>query len=66
MLTVDEIFKQLGFESEAEFHRMVAGADLSSVERIAAFKHWQDEDGSKAGLEALSPTPNTRDSPDQR
>lgn len=46
-------FKECGFESEGEFHRMVAAADLGTPERLAAFKRWQMDDGTKAGLAAL-------------
>jgi hypothetical protein len=65
-LAVDELLKQLGFEGAAEFNRLIADVDLSTAAKITAFKRWQDEDGSKAGLEALRASHNTRDSPDQR
>lgn len=51
------LLTQLGFESAAEFHRMVADVDLSSTERIAAFKHWQEHDGTKQGLMCLGESP---------
>ena len=47
---MDELFKQVGFESEIEFHRLVAAADLSTPEKVQAFKAWQNNDGTKAGL----------------
>lgn len=50
---MDELVKQLGFESAAEFHGMVAAVDISSAEKMAAFRRWQDSDGTKAGLVAL-------------
>lgn len=37
----------------AEFFRMVAAADLSSLESVRRFKEWQSEDGTRAGLERL-------------
>lgn len=49
-MTLDEIVKQSGFESEKEFHTMVASVDLSTSEKITAFKKWQNEDGTKEGL----------------
>lgn len=49
----EEVFKELGFESSAEFNKMVADVDLSSAEKIAVFKSWQENDGTKSGLEAL-------------
>lgn len=35
------LLKELGFEDEAEFHRMVASVDLSTPEKLARFKGWQ-------------------------
>lgn len=51
---MEALVKQLGFESEKEFHHLVASVDLSTPEKTAAFKKWQDEDGSKGGLLKLS------------
>lgn len=42
-----------GFSSVRAFHAMMAAVDLSTPEKIAAFKQWQMNDGSKAGLVAL-------------
>lgn len=42
--------RDLGFESTEEFHSLVAGFDLSTTARRKAFKTWQTEDGTKAGL----------------
>jgi hypothetical protein len=49
----DDIAKQLGFADASEFHRMVAAVDISRPSKVAAFKRWQDEDGTKDGLAAL-------------
>lgn len=49
----EELLRQLGFSSSAEFHGMVSNADISSAEKMAAFQCWQENDGTKAGLEAL-------------
>ena len=49
----EEIPKALGFESAAEFHRMIAAVGLSTTDRISAFKRWQNDDGRKAGLNKL-------------
>lgn len=48
---------EYGFESDDEFHRMVANVDISSGEKFAAFKAWQRNDGTKEGLQKL-PTVN--------
>jgi len=53
----DLLFKQAGFDSAAEFHRMVASVDLSTPDRFAAFKRWQEEDGTKQGLSLLGRAP---------
>lgn len=48
------MFEELGFANEQELHTMVAHVDLSSAEKIAAFKRWQYEDGTKDGLLKLA------------
>lgn len=52
----DDIAKALGFANAAEFHRMVASVDIAEPGRAAAFKRWQDEDGSKDGLLSFART----------
>lgn len=51
--TMAEMAAAHGFESEQEFIALVYGADLSTPEKIAAFKMWQKLDGSKEGLLSL-------------
>lgn len=41
---------ELGFADEAELHRLVAAADLGTPTALLAFKRWQRDDGTKAGL----------------
>lgn len=53
----DGIAESLGFADQAEFHRLVAGADVSTPARLAAFKAWQADDGTKSGLLALAGGP---------
>ena len=53
----EDLFKELGFESAAEFYKMSSDVDLSSAEKMAAFQSWKENDGTKAGLKAL-PTTN--------
>lgn len=60
---MEAIVKQLGFESEKEFHSLVAAADLSTPEKETAFKKWQSEDGSKEGLLKLSAPKHHRSCP---
>jgi hypothetical protein len=49
----DETAQSFGFADIAEFNRMIAAVDLSTPEKRAAFKSWQDEDGTKTGLVKL-------------
>jgi hypothetical protein len=42
--------KDKGFESLEELSRMVAAVDLSTPEKIIAFRLWKNYDGSKEGL----------------
>ena len=51
---LDTAVKALGFDSADEFHRMAAGADISTPEKLAAFKAWQENDGTKVGLQRLA------------
>lgn len=51
MNQLEEFAKQSGFTDLAEFDKMVASVDLSSTANIVRFKSWQNDDGSKAGLE---------------
>ena len=46
----DEVAKSNGFSDAYELHRLVAQVDISTVEKMAAFKKWQRDDGTKAGL----------------
>ena len=49
-MTLDEIAKEKGFENEKEFSELVANVDITTPEKLAAFKFWQLRDGSKRGL----------------
>lgn len=43
----------LGFEDEQEFFRMVSNVRLTHLGDLDAFKRWQHDDGTKAGLTKL-------------
>jgi len=51
---MEEIVKSMGFESLAEFNKMVSDVDLSSADKIKKFKEWQNLDGTKEGLIKLT------------
>lgn len=44
------IYKAQGFESEEEFLKLNSSVDISTPWKLAAYKEWVDEDGSKEGL----------------
>jgi hypothetical protein len=52
-MDLEGVVKDLGFESESEFHRMVSSVDLSTPVKRTAFKDWQHNDGTKKGLMKL-------------
>lgn len=47
---IDDFVKKLGFESAKEFHSLMVNVDLSSPDKLKAFKDWKENDGSKEGL----------------
>jgi 3'-phosphoadenosine 5'-phosphosulfate sulfotransferase (PAPS reductase)/FAD synthetase len=50
--TFEEAFAlRMGFSSYAEMCRMVSSVDISTPDRLARFKAWQEDDGTKAVLE---------------
>lgn len=42
-----------GFESRAEMNSLIAKVDITTGEKVAAFKNWQNTDATKEGLLAL-------------
>ena len=50
----DEDAQSHGFDDAGDFFKMVSGADISTPDKLAAFKIWQESDGSKAGLILLT------------
>lgn len=48
--TMDDVARVNGFENEVDLHRHVVRVDLSTPQKIAAFKTWQHDDGSKDGI----------------
>lgn len=51
---MEDLVKEMGFNSLEEYHRLVANVDLSSNEKLNAFNEWKNEDGTKEGLLKLS------------
>lgn len=52
-MNIEEAVLENGFTSPDEFFSMVAKVDLTSAEKLQQFKTWQNNDGTKAGLEKL-------------
>lgn len=50
MEIMKKLIKEMGFNSEKEFHHLVANTDLSTPLKLSAFTNWQENDGSKEGL----------------
>ena len=50
MKELKELVKEMGFESEKEFHKMVANVDLSDPNKMKKFLEWKENDGTKQGL----------------
>ncbi len=48
-----DAIKEKGFSSASQFHAMVASLELTGPGHLEAFRKWQHEDGSIAGLEKL-------------
>lgn len=49
-MSLEQLIKENGFESEKELHELVSSVDLSTPENLISFKKWQEEDGTKKGL----------------
>jgi len=47
---MEDSIREMGFESEEEFHKLVGGVDLSDPDRLRRFEHWKYSDGTKEGL----------------
>jgi hypothetical protein len=47
---IDQLVKKFGFDSEQDFNSLTSTIDLSTPQKIQAFKKWQNEDCTKSGL----------------
>lgn len=47
---MEELAKQMGFESIEEFHKLNASADLSDPKTMQMYLDWKENDGTKEGL----------------
>ena len=47
---MDEFVKEMGFENEKEFHRLMASADIADPIKMQRFLDWKENDGTKEGL----------------
>ena len=46
----EDLVKSFGFDNVSELNKLVATLDISSPKKLALFKKWQEEDGTKDGL----------------
>lgn len=47
---MDEFVKEMGFDGELEFNRLVASVDITNADKLAMFTYWKENDGTKEGL----------------
>ena len=47
---MEELVKQMGFESVKEFHKLCATPNLSNGIVMEMFLDWKENDGTKEGL----------------
>ena len=47
---LEGVAKDLGFENVLELNQLVASIDVSTPEKLASFRQWQMNDGTKSGL----------------
>ena len=47
---MEELAKEMGFESEQEMHKLIASVDLSDPDKLHKFMNWKENDGTKKGL----------------
>jgi len=47
---MEELIKELGFESLEEWSLLISNVDLSDGKKLMAFEIWRHEDGTKEGL----------------
>jgi len=47
---MEELVKQMGFESLKEFHKLNASADIKDPEKMKMYLDWKENDGTKEGL----------------
>jgi hypothetical protein len=47
---MEELVKEMGFDSEKEFHKLNASVDLTDPKKLAEYLKWKEEDGTKEGL----------------
>lgn len=47
---MEELVKQMGFESIEDFHKLNATPDLSDPKKMQMYLDWKENDGTKKGL----------------
>ena len=47
---MEELVKEMGFESLMEFHKLNAAPDLSNPKKMDMYLDWKENDGTKNGL----------------
>lgn len=47
---VDAAARAKGFKGARDFHRHISAVDLSTPDKLAAYRKWREEDGTKEGM----------------
>ncbi len=47
---MEELVKEMGFDNEQEFHKLVSNVDITDPIKMQKFLKWKEEDGTKEGL----------------
>ena len=50
MSNMEDLVKEMGFNSVQEFNHLVATVDISTPQKLKAFEDWKENDGTKEGL----------------
>lgn len=52
-MTLEEAMERHGFANVVEFNSMVASVNMTTPQNRVRLRMWQEQDGSKAGLERV-------------
>jgi len=66
MIDLDAAIRQNGFNNLEEFNDLICEVNMSTPEKLSAYKEWQYRDGTKEGLlKLIAQQINATDLPDK-